>query len=53
MKNSNFLLWSILIVFAGFIAWMIFTGKLEFFAGPFIDGVWHLIENLLRPIFHR
>ena len=53
MKKSNFLLWSVLIVFAGFIAWMIFTGKLEFLAGSFIDGVLRSIENFLRPIFHR
>jgi hypothetical protein len=53
MKNSNVLLWSILILFAGFIAWMIVTGKLESFAGSFIDGVWRSIENLVHPIFHR
>ncbi len=53
MKQSNFLLWSLLILFAGFVFWMIFTGKLEFLSGSFINGIWRSIENLVRPIFHR
>jgi hypothetical protein len=53
MKTSNFLLGSILILFVGFIFWMILTGKLGFLSGTFINGIWHSLENLVRPIFRR
>ena len=48
MKRTNILIWSILILLAGFALWMLASGKLDSLSGSFVDGIWNSIEDLVR-----
>jgi len=48
MKRSDIFLWIMVILFIGFLYWMISTGRLQEVTGQFVDGYWKFLENIMN-----
>jgi membrane protease YdiL (CAAX protease family) len=53
MKRSNVWLWTILILAAGFLLWILASGRGESIASLFVDGFWNALERMVRSMFNR
>lgn len=50
MKQSNVILWALVILFVGAITWLALTGRLEGLVNSLVDGYWNFYENIMRSL---
>ena len=50
MSRSNALLWTLVILFAVFVIWLVATGRLQAVADMFVDGYLKFMQNIVSGL---